>query len=344
MSFSFLVNISFLAMVSSLVCYLLRSVFIKNNFFDKPKLYKVHDYPVPKGYGIIFNFFLFISFYIYYEDFLSINDELIPRFWFLFSGFIFFTLFSFIDDFYEINSRIKLYFQIAIIYLSISTLPLNLHDVINNSYFNFIIPFKIIEIILIFIWIFIINVTNFYDGVDRNLLINLIGINSGLLIISKFYEISDSYYFISLILLIFSLFGLLNYFKFNRFFLGDSGSIPLGYILGWLLIISIYKGFLIEVFFLCFFIILDVVSVLIFKIIKKENIFVRHNDFLFHQLFLKLNKNIFKHNLLYFILYFIVNLTLLSYLYKSNFLYLFILFYIFYLFVIYFNIKRISNK
>lgn len=344
MNDSFLVNITILAIISLLVCYILRGEFIKKNFFDKPKLYKFHDYPVPKGYGIIFNFFLFISFYIYYEDFISINDELIPRFWFLFSGFIFFTFFSFIDDFYEINSRIKLYFQIAIIYLSTSTLPLNLHEVINSSYFNFIIPFKIIDLFLIFIWIFIINITNFYDGVDRNLLINLIGINSGLLIISKFYGISDSYYFISLTLLIFSLFGLFNYFKFNRFFLGDSGSIPIGYILGWLLIISLYKGFLIEISFLCFFIIVDVVSVLVIKIIKKENIFIRHNDFLFHQLFLKLNKNILKHNFIYFISYCIINMTLLSYLYKSNFLYLFIFFYIIYLFAIFYNIKRISYK
>ena len=48
-----------------------------------------------------------------------------------------------------------------------------------------------------------------------------------------------------------------------------------------------------------FFYYIDVVSVLIFKIIKKK-IYLLDIMILFHQLFLKLNKNIFKHNLLFF--------------------------------------------
>lgn len=304
----------------------------------------MHDNPVPKGFGLIFNIFLFLIFYIYKVEITLNNDVLIPRFWFLFSGFIILTIVSFVDDFNEINPKIKLYFQIIIIYLSTSTLPINSHIIINENFFSFYIPFKIVDIFLIFIWIFIINISNFYDGLDRNLFINLLGISSGFLMLSYLNNENDSFYFISLTLVIFSIFGLLNYFKFNRFFLGDSGSIPIGYLLGWLFIIALYKNYFFELCFLFSVMIIDVTSVLLTKIIKKQNIFVRHNDFLFHQLYIYLKKRILIHNLIYLLIYILINISLYLYIIKSNLMFLPLALFALYIVPVFLNIRRIFNS
>ena len=76
-----------------------------------------------------------------------------------------------------------------------------------------------------------INENNFHDGVDGNHSIKNIMINSLYYIISNDDPFLNYLY---LIVIIYMLFGFIFSFKKIKIFLGDSGSIPIGLLMGWI--------------------------------------------------------------------------------------------------------------
>ena len=78
-----------------------------------------------------------------------------------------------------------------------------------------------------------------------------------------------------------------NFSKKYKLFLGDAGSIPSGFILGWMLISLINMGYIISAILLNIIFILDISYTLLFRILNKKSIFKRHNDFVFKKIILK---------------------------------------------------------
>ena len=66
-----------------------------------------------------------------------------------------------------------------------------------------------------------------------------------------------------------------------KFFLGDSGSIPLGFMIGWLFIQYSFMGYFLEILFINIIYFFDIITTLLLKNFKRENIFIRHQDFYF---------------------------------------------------------------
>ena len=62
-------------------------------------------------------------------------------------------------------------------------------------------------------------------------------------------------------------------------YIGDAGSIPSGFVLGWMLISLINMGYYLSAISINFLFLLDVVVTLIIRLLKKKSIFIRHNDF-----------------------------------------------------------------
>ena len=90
------------------------------------------------------------------------------------------------------------------------------------------------------IWLWIINLFNFMDGMDGLITTQMIFLSFLTNFLALFSLIDEQFQFLSLVVL--SLF--LAFIKYNRpkaqIFLGDSGSIPCGYIAGFILIDSFY--------------------------------------------------------------------------------------------------------
>lgn len=219
-----------LALIILSITSLLYYIYYKT--YNKKKLIQSRLIPNSRniaGEGGIIFVFLFLFFYWYLSTsklvFGNINLQVIPRFYIFFISVVALSILSYIDDKFDLSKKIRFIFQIIICFASLSALNLPLVDQL---------PLKLEFIIIIFIWVYIINTTNFIDGLNGVVGSNGVTFFFGSLIIINHYGIDDNFFilinFLTLILV--SSFLIFNYPKAYIFF-GDTGSIPLGYIIGY---------------------------------------------------------------------------------------------------------------
>jgi len=270
----------FLIVLSYISSYIINKN-LKN--FDLPGKEKIHKKKVVTSGGLMSFIMvaLIILYLIYFNDYDSHFYNEIPQIWLAPICILVFTLISFLDDLNYIPYQLRLIVQIVLVYFCISLLPVNYNFNFQTPMFDGFIPVKLDIIITIFFWTFLINSTNFIDGYDGmysfQMITNFIGLSS------IFYLIGESFFFNVSIIMLFvgTIFIPFNFNKKYKLFLGDVGSIPSGFILGWMIISLINMGYFLSAVLLNLFFIIDISYTLIERIFKKKSIFERHNDFLF---------------------------------------------------------------
>lgn len=261
------------------------------NFTDNTGVNKIHDKPRATGSGAIL-IILFLIYFIFFIEPTSQNNTYITsnitKLWFLKYSILTLLILSFFDFIYGIESRIRLCIQLSIGYFSLSCIPILTST---NTYLNFLnfLPVKLIELIIIFSWVYIINITNFIDGVDGSSGIQMLTTFIGYLILNFSYLNIEVISLICIFIIIHSLIILMAPIYFKTF-LSDMGSIPLGFISGWLFIWFFLEGFILEVFLINIVYFSDVIYTHLKKLfILKESIFTRHRDFLYQKFYFKKN-------------------------------------------------------
>lgn len=191
---------------------------IKLCILDKPNYRKIHDKPIPKGGGIgIFlpTIFLELITVVFFYDYVSLDI-----FKYLTITFVTLILMAegIIDDKIELGSKVKLCIQIIVALLTLcSGIRFHTFDI------------KLLDLTLSAIWIIgIINAINLIDGLD--------GLAAGIAVIACTgfsiigFLCGDKTITILSLIIIGGCFGFLKYnFRPARIFMGDTGSIPLGY-------------------------------------------------------------------------------------------------------------------
>ena len=196
------------------------------NISDKPTNYNMHDCNVRTGSGITFIIVYILSLVVllFLEKFSFIKLEYPNRFYILHFVLVFFSLMSFYDDLKNLHPNIRFFVQLLLVSLSI---PL-----INTEFLNTYFPLKIIIFFLVFYWVYLINIINFIDGLDGFLIFYCIFYFFNSLLYFYYLDIGNFFYFLSIVLFSISI----SFFIFNKppakIFMGDSGSIFLGYIIG----------------------------------------------------------------------------------------------------------------
>lgn len=203
-----------------------KKICIKLNIVDLPTLSNVHKRIVPTASGLIFYIVFVLSFLIISLIYgAQINFFLLQKnFIILIISLSLLTIVSFYDDLKDIHPIIRLFIQLTTVFICTSLFDLS----------NIHVSLKIIIFIIVYFWVYIINIINFTDGVDGFLTIN--SLNFFFFIFYYFYQSNDyniSFY-ISLILIPI----LLAYLILNKppaqIFMGDCGSIFLGFLIGFI--------------------------------------------------------------------------------------------------------------
>ena len=136
------------------------------------------------------------------------------------------TLISFFDDIKPLDPRLRLIAQTIIIYFSLTMIDL--------EYYH--LPLKLMIFLSLIFWIYITNITNFIDGSDGYLTVNAMSIFIGIIVINQFYPNKFFLYYLSFILLPI----LFSFIYFNKpkakLYMGDTGSILIGYVIGFCLL------------------------------------------------------------------------------------------------------------
>tara|TARA_Y100000994_G_C15636369_1_gene419268 strand:- start:71 stop:1015 length:945 start_codon:yes stop_codon:yes gene_type:complete len=253
---------------------------------DYPSQRSNHSLLVPKGAGIVLVPLLVISAY----GIFLIKDSFDKQWLIFFLSIIILYVISLLDDIKNLSAPVRLFTHFLCVAISVFALKEDISLFIQNNFatwlnFNLHLLFYVLSLILIVLWIWIINLFNFMDGMDGLTCVQVLTLSLTINILCLLELMNENFQFISLILI--SLF--LAFYKFNKpsasVFLGDVGSIPIGYISGLFLIYSFLKnGPVIPVLIVFLYYFFDSTFTLILRLIRRKNIFEAHSDHFYQKI------------------------------------------------------------
>ena len=335
-----MISLLILFIVTNFVIFYLVSKFSYNlNLIDKPNNRKLHLIPTAYTGGLALSLIYIFSIYLF--DF---NDQKLDL---ILSISILISIVGLIDDKYNLNFVGKLSLQIIpIIYLitlqNFSLNSLGDYNFIKLDLNSLSLPFTLLSVI------FLVNATNYFDGMDGTLSLSIISTLSILyfLIFDENIKLYLIIIFIPICIFTFFNFSIL---RLPKMFLGDSGSLLLGFIISFTLI-YLANIELVHPILLAWSIAIIVYEFLAINLIRlkyKKNIFKPGLDHLHHLLF-KIYKSIFLVNLIIILInisLFIIGFLFFTYVHPIVSLILFsILFFIFLNFRISLIKKSINKK
>jgi UDP-GlcNAc:undecaprenyl-phosphate GlcNAc-1-phosphate transferase len=277
-----------------LLSFLLEIIFVPLNIkyskilhiLDHPNERNIHESAMPLAGGISLFFASMISMLIYIYFFNSVFFSISESYKIFIGGFGI-TILGLFDDIFYFSAKIKLFFQVLII-LFMYYLGFQINVLTNPFGVDLILGYLSLPI-TIFWFLLVINAINLIDGMDGL----AAGISMITFLVLMFVGIKFKSYEISIIsaILLGSTVGFLKYNFFPaKIFLGDSGSLFLGYIIA---IISISgtgqsKGItaitLLVPLSVLFLPLTDTVMAIFRRVKNRKNIFKADKEHIHHKL------------------------------------------------------------
>jgi len=228
----------FIFFISILFFILYKKIASKNNIIAKISSRSLHNTSIVRGGGVVFGiFFSFLMFFYHINEGVQMWQAISFGLCGLFA-----TLIGFFDDIYDIDAKKKFVMQLLLCIL------------FTVSYFHFNLSYNLFEnnIIFIFIiicsWIFvplwIINSFNFIDGIN-GLAIGTAIFSAIALILSLYISKGNSNFVTIYFILLIVCLGFLPFnFPSAKLFMGDAGSIFLGFIYGSTVLVILFNNYL----------------------------------------------------------------------------------------------------
>jgi len=218
--------------VNSIGIFLYRKIAINSGILANPNFRTLHEFPIPRGGGIVFALVFVIGvFALWYINLLSKELLLILGFGGAAAG-----LFGFIDDVYNIRPSRKLLIQICFSIWMLFWLERGalLHD------YGLVGIITIPLLILFIVWM--INAYNFMDGIDGMAASGAFFVTGTLTLIMLITNGSSE--LAVLFLLLMASVGAFMLFNWPpaSIFMGDSGSVFLGYLFGSFILITVIRN------------------------------------------------------------------------------------------------------
>ena len=270
----------------------------KKRLYDVPDARKVHTMPVPRLGGLSFfpvilmSMFLVIGFRLYFWDMdtSSLSFNMLYEYLFLFVGMTLLYLVGVCDDLVGVGYRYKFAVQIAAALLLV--LSGNWFDSFGGLFGIYSVPVWVGVPFTVFIVVYITNAINLIDGID--------GLASGLCcialsVLSVIFFLRGQYVYALLaictlgILMPFwcyNVFGNAN--RGHKLFMGDAGSLTLGYEISFLIIHmsvtnevspTLSNPYMVIAFSTVLVPLLDVIRVVLHRLREHKNPFLPENHF-----------------------------------------------------------------
>ena len=214
------------SLLSFLILFLCGKVSYKLNLLDHPNKRKIHTKATAYTGGFAISVILLFSIFLFAVSDKNLNIILSIAF--------LISIIGLIDDKYNLDVSSKLSLQIIPIFYLVVFENLALQQIGDYNYFkvelgSFVIPFTLMCVLLL------INAFNYFDGIDGTL-----GFTSISVLIILYFLIPNQNFqlFLILILIPLAMFLCFNFslFKLPKLFLGDSGSLLIGFVIAFVLI------------------------------------------------------------------------------------------------------------
>ena len=214
------------SLLNFLILFLCGKISYKLNLLDHPNKRKIHTSATAYTGGVAISIILLFSIFLFEVSDKNLNITLSMAF--------LISIIGLIDDKYNLDVSSKLSLQIIPIFYLVVFENLALQQIGDYNYFkvelgSFVIPFTLMCVLLL------INAFNYFDGIDGTL-----GFTSISVLIILYFLIPNQNFqlFLILILIPLVIFLCFNFslFKLPKLFLGDSGSLLIGFVIAFVLI------------------------------------------------------------------------------------------------------------
>ena len=275
----------------------------KKRLYDVPDARKVHTMPVPRLGGLSFfpvilmSMFLVIGFRLYFWDMdtSSLSFNMLYEYLFLFVGMTLLYLVGVCDDLVGVGYRYKFAVQIAAAFLLV--LSGNWFDSFGGLFGIYSVPVWMGMPFTVFIVVYITNAINLIDGID--------GLASGLCcialsVLSVIFFLRGQYVYALLAICTlgipmpfwcYNVFGNAN--RGHKLFMGDAGSLTLGYVISFLIIHmsvtnevspTLSNPYMVIAFSTVLVPLLDVIRVVLHRLREHKNPFLPDKNHFHHKL------------------------------------------------------------
>lgn len=214
------------ALTTTGLVWFVRGQLLRHEILDRPNDRSSHVVPTPRGGGlgviaVLLSAWLIIGLVVPGSD--PVANWLIPL------AALALAWVSWIDDLRSLGALPRLGMQFAAAILGVMVLP--------GLVFQGLLPPWLDAAVTVIGWIWFVNLFNFMDGIDGISGIESMGIGAGILTIGLLTTDSLSAMHLHGLAITAAALGFLVWnWPPAKIFLGDIGSVPLGYLLGWLLL------------------------------------------------------------------------------------------------------------
>jgi UDP-N-acetylmuramyl pentapeptide phosphotransferase/UDP-N-acetylglucosamine-1-phosphate transferase len=234
----------------------------------RPNARSSHLVPTPQGGGIGVIAATLITALIGVALFRGIDARIIT----VFAAAVLLAVIGAVDDIITMRALPRLFVQFAAVGVVVSLLPADLRLAASA------VPLIVERTVLIVLGVWAVNLTNFMDGIDWITVAEVVPVTAGLALFGFIGALPPSAFVVALALLG----AILGFAPFNRpvarLFLGDVGSLPIGLLLFWLLVMLAGRGYVIAALLLPLYYLADATITLIRRASRGENIFEAHRS------------------------------------------------------------------
>jgi UDP-N-acetylmuramyl pentapeptide phosphotransferase/UDP-N-acetylglucosamine-1-phosphate transferase len=200
----------------------------------------------------------------------------VPPTWIIFATSIVIAAVGAIDDIRTVQIAPRLLLQTAAVAIVIASVPSELQVIP-------IWPWWIERILLLIAGLWFVNLTNFMDGLDWMTVAEFVPITAGLAL----FGLSGALPTEGIIVAVALGGALIGFAPFNRpvarLFLGDVGSLPIGLLVGWLLLLLAGNGHLAAAMILPLYYLADATITLFRRILSREPFWQAHRSHFYQQ-------------------------------------------------------------
>jgi UDP-N-acetylmuramyl pentapeptide phosphotransferase/UDP-N-acetylglucosamine-1-phosphate transferase len=235
---------------------------------DHPVERSSHALPVPKGCGVAVTGVLLLA---WLE--LAITGQVPPETMLVCGlGFALAAL-SWLNDVTELPAILRLAVHLLIAAVGLLALP----D--RGQVFQGLLPADLDEAATVLLWTWFMNLFNFMDGIDGITAVETGAIGFGLAFVAALTGIASGGYLLLVVALAAAILGFLPWnWHPARVFLGDVGSVPLGFAAGWLLLLLASRGYWASALLLPLYYLADASLTLLLRLARREAIWRPHKS------------------------------------------------------------------
>ena len=256
------------------VTNLVRLELARRALLDLPNERSSHSVPTPRGGGlaVLVVFLSGLAFLV-----LGANIPAHTAMWL--SGLtLVLGIVSWLDDMHNLRANLRFFTHVICVALALAS------GLIEGPIFGGMLPPLADRIVAGLLWVWFINLFNFMDGIDGITGIETLSIAAGsaiLLALNGLGPAGGLETGLGLIAVLLAAIGA-GFLVFNwhpaKIFLGDVGSIPLGFTLGWLLLSLAANGYWLAALILPLYYLSDATVTLLKRLLRGEKIWLAHRE------------------------------------------------------------------